>query len=285
MVEIMDWSKAKTILIIAFIITNILLVYVIKVEESSSEPTLTDEFIEDVVELLKDKNIYIDTEIPKEIPHLNVMTVEYENISLEELNENYFDNAGNINFNDDSLGHIEKGEQSILLMNNRRIIYENREDRELYKDLDRDKAIDLAEEFIRKGKFDSSDMKLTFVKEDGGVFYLEYSKVYMDTLVERAFTNLQIDKRGVRRFERLWLKEIDIGETQIYINTAPKSLLTLLSMEEIYGKTITDISLCYYFDPQRHEYLDEPGRAKQGNAIPAWRIQFHDGYKVYIDDY
>ena len=127
----------------------------------------------------------------------------------------------------------------------------------------------MAEEFIRKGKFDSSDMKLTFVKEDGGVFYLEYSKVYMDTLVERAFTNLQIDKRGVRRFERLWLKEIDIGETQIYINTAPKSLLTL-SMEEIY-ETITDIS-CYYFDPQRHEYLDEPGRAKQGNAIPAWKF-------------
>ncbi len=57
-------------------------------------------------------------------------------------------------------------------------------------------------------------------------------------------------------------------------------------MGEVYGKTITDISICYYFDPQKHNYLEDLGEARQGGrAVPAWRIQFSDGYKIFIDEY
>ena len=128
-------------------------------------------------------------------------------------------------------------------------------------------------------------MELTFIKEENDTFYIEYSKLYNGVFVERAYTNFQIDGRGVKRFERVWLIVEDLGETEIYISTAPKAILALLDMEDVYGKTIENISLCYYFDPQKHDYLEEPGEAKQGKAIPAWRIQFQDGYKVFIDDY
>ncbi|MCF6464430.1 hypothetical protein [Clostridium sp. Cult2] len=281
----MDWSKAKTILIVAFIVTNILLVYVIIGEKHVNEPTIKDEFIDEAIELLKDKNITVSTQIPKDIPHLNTMVVEYEYVSIEELNRNYFDNNGIIEQDEESLGQIVKDDESILLINNRFIIYENKKEREIYKDLDKDKAIQLSEEFINKGKFNTSDMELTFIKEEKDTFYIEYSKIHGDIFVERTFTNLQVDKRGVKRFERLWLNKKDLGDVEIYISTAPKSILTLLGMQEVYGKTITDISLCYYFDPEKHEYLGEPKEAKRGRAIPAWRIQFDDGYKVFIDEY
>ncbi|MCF6463422.1 hypothetical protein [Clostridium sp. Cult1] len=281
----MDWSKAKTILIVAFIITNILLIYVIVGEDHVNEPTLKDDFIEDVVELLEDKNIKVSTQIPKDIPHLNTMVVEYENVNIQKLNKDYFSNRGNIEQNAEGLGKIKKDGESFLIMNNRFIIYENKNKIKLYNDLNKDEAIRLAEEFINKGKFKTSDMKLTFVKEEEGTFYLEYSKIHEDVLVERTFTNLQVDSRGVKRFERLWLNEKELGEAEIYISTAPKAILTLLGMQEIYGKTITDISLCYYFDPEKHDYLGEPTNAKQGRAIPAWRIQFDDGYKIFIDEY
>lgn len=281
----MDWSKAKTILIVAFIITNILLVYIMIGEKTIPEPTIKDEFMEDVVELLKDKNISIATDIPKEIPYLNIMTVRYEKTNLEELNRNFLNNDGIIKDNMKGFGEIAKDKESIVVINNKLIVYENKEEKELYKDLDRDKAIQLAEEFVNKMGFNTSDMRLILTKEEKGVFYLEYSKVYDDILVERAFTNLQIDKRGVKGFERLWLDVQNLNEAQIYISTAPKSILALLGMEEVYGKTVSDISLCYYFDPQKHEYLKEPEEAMQGKAVPAWRIQFDDGYKIYIDEY
>ena len=37
--------------------------------------------------------------------------------------------------------------------------------------------------------------------------------------------------------------------------------------------------------PEKHEYLEEPGEAKQGKAVPAWRVEFDDGYKVFLDEY
>lgn len=285
MVKRMDWSKAKTILIVAFIITNLLLIYVLVGENHIYEPTLKDEFIDEVITLLAEKDIRLGTDIPKEIPRLNSMIVEYERVNIEQLNQNYFDNEGIIEQNTVGLSKVVKGEESFLLINERSIIYENKEDDEIYKDLDEDKALQLAEDFIDKGKFNMADMKLSFIKEDEGIFYIEYSKVYKDVFVEKAFTNFQIDKRGVKRFERSWLKEKDLADVEIYISTAPKSILTLLGMQQAYGKTITDISLCYYFEPEKHDYLDQPTDAKQGKAVPAWRIQFDDGYKIFIDEY
>ncbi|HHV46611.1 MAG TPA: hypothetical protein GXX53_06915 [Tissierellia bacterium] len=280
----MDWSKAKTILIIAFIITNVFIVFLLLSDRPIEEPTITDKFISNVKELLKDKNIYIEASIPREIAYLNSMIVEFEKADSQSLNRLYFDNNGVIH-SDGSLKEITYGMESILIINNRLIIYENNDEKARYNLLNIDDAIEIAEDFLMKGNFSTSDMKLTYSKQENNVFYLEYSKVYEDTYIERAYTNFQIDERGVKRFERLWLNAKEIGDTKIYISTAPKSLLNLLGMQEVYNNTITDISLCYYFDPEKHEYIEEPGEAKQGKAVPAWRIQFEDGYKVYIDEY
>lgn len=281
----MDWSKAKNILIIAFIITNILLIYVLVGDVNIDEPTIKDDFIEQVIELLKDKNITIATQIPKEIPYLNTITVAYEKLNIDKLNRIFFKNTGIIKNKENYIGEINKDFESLILMNKKLILYENKKMEDSYKNLNKEKATKIAEEFLRDKQFSTLDTKLTYVREEKGTYYLEYSKVYGDIFIERAFTTFQIDGRGVKRFERLWLNEKDIGETNIYISTAPKSILGLLDREVVYGKTIKDISLCYYFDPEKHEYLEEPGEAKQGKAVPAWRVEFDDGYKVFLDEY
>lgn len=284
MVKFMDWSKAKTILIVAFIITNLFISIVIINNRPKGEPTLSKDFIANVEKLLEEKNIYIETKIPEKIPYLNSMIVEFEKANSNLLNRSYFNNRGYIQHGE-SLSEIVSGLESILIINDRLIIYENKRESIKYDPLNMDKAIEIAQDFLKTGGFNTSDMKLTYAKEEGGVFYLEYSKVYENTFVERAYTNFQIDKRGVKRFERLWLNVKELGDTRIYISTAPKTLLNLLGMKELYNKTITHISLCYYFEPEKHEYIEEPGEAKQGKAVPAWRIQFEDGYKIFIDEY
>jgi len=285
MVNRVDWSKAKTILIVAFIITNILLVYVLMEETKIEEPTINADFIEDVINLLKMKNISVDTDIPTDIPYLNTMIVKYEKFNLEELNKKFFNGRGSIIKDEEGLGEIECGDDNIIIINNKIIKYENKSENELYKELDKDRAIKIAEEFMKKRQWNVSDMELTFFKEQDDIYYLEYSKTYEDYFIEKAYTNFQIDKRGVKKFERLWLKSGELGDIKINISTAPKAILGLLDMKEAYGKTIADISLCYYFDPEKHSYLEDLGEAKQGKAVPAWRIQFDDGYKVLLDEY
>ena len=281
----MDWSKAKTILIIAFIITNMLLIFALVGEKPKTETTVSDEFIDDVIALLRNKNIGVATEIPKDKPHLSTMIVGYEKIDIDQLNKRFFNDRGIVRDNGEGLKEIINGSKSVVVVNKKLISYEDKENHGNYPYINEDKAIQIAMEFLKDRLFDTSDMKLTYIKEEDGVFYLEYSKLYGEIIIERAFTNLQVDKRGVKRFERLWLNPKDLGDTEIYISTAPKSILGLLNEEEIYGKTIIDISLCYYFDPQKHEYIGEPDEAKQGKVVPAWRIQFSDGYKVFIDEY
>ena len=83
--------------------------------------------------------------------------------------------------------------------------------------------------------------------------------------------------------ERTWLNTKEIEETDYKIVPAPKAILELLSMEDASNKTITDISLSYYFDPEKQEYLDDYQQAMEGRAVPAWRVQFQDGYDVILD--
>lgn len=281
----MDWSKAKSILIVSFLIINLLLGYVLFWDSKEIDTTLTTEFIGDVVSLLNNKEIHLHTEIPKDNPSLISLIVEYEMMKPRELNRNYFNNKGSTEYIGQDLVEIRYIDDVIKIINRKLVIFESKNKDKRYNIDSEDQAIEFASEFLIEKGYDLSDMKLSFIKEIEGEFYLEYSKVYNDIFLESAFTNIQINKYGVKRLERKWLEVIDEGEKPIYIDTAPKSILSLLSMEEVYEKTIRNISLSYYFEPEKHDYIEDPEQANQGRTIPAWRIQFDDGYKVFLDNY
>lgn len=281
----MDWSKAKTILIVAFLITNILLGFVLLSSEKQIETTTNERFIEDVTKLLNKKNIFIDTEISREIPSLNNLTVEYEILDLYEANKNYFKGQGKIESKDQGITAIVYNDEQVSIENKKILTYENKNQKEKYKDLNEEKARTIALDFLQDKKYDTSDMLLYYIKKQEDGYRLEFSKMYKDRYIEKANTIIEVDSRGVKKLERFWLNVLDEGETPIYISTAPKAILSLLSMKEVYGKTIKDISLCYYFDPVESDYMNGSKDARKGNTTPVWRVLFDDGYKVIIDNY
>ncbi len=281
----MDWSKAKTILIVAFLITNVLLGFVLFSSEKPVETTIKDGFIEDVTNLLKKKDISINTEIPREIPSLNTLIVEYEIVDTYNINQNYFNGQGKAQSKEQGVSEIVYKDEYVRITNKKTLFYENKKETEIYRDLDKDKAITIAMEFLENRKYNTSDMELFFIKEKDNSYYLEFSKMYNNRYLEKSYNIIEVDARGVKAFERIWLNFLEEGETLIYISTAPKAILSLLSMEEVYGKTIKDISLCYYFDPSEQDYVKESKDPRKGKAIPAWRVLFDDGYKIIIDNY
>lgn len=281
----MDWSKAKTIFIFSFLITNIVLISVLISSEKQMESTIKKEFIEDAVRILQTKDISIETEIPKNIPNLNSLIVEYETIDISNINKEFFSNEGFISPSNEGLVDIFKDKEYISIKNEKKLIYENKDTKEIYKDLSKALSEDIVREFLKERSYDLSDMKLSYIREDKGEYFLMFSKVYKERYLETAYVNAVVDSRGVKRLERIWLNAKNESENPIYINTAPKAMMNLLSMEQAYGKTIIDISLCYYFDPDGQEYIKDPMEARQGKTIPAWRITFDDGHKIIIDNY
>ncbi len=282
----MDWSKAKTILIIAFVITNLLLAYMLFDNNSIAEPTVSDDFIADVTKLLNTKDIKLNCNIPKDIPSLSTMTVEYEVYDIADINKVFF-NGTSLGINQvEGIVEFKKDKEIVKIIDEKKLDYENGNDENKYNDLNEEKAIHLAEEFLEYKGFIESDMELTYKSNYKNTYYLEYTKIYNGIYLENTYTKFVIDKRGVKRFERFWLNPKEVGDNEIYISTAPKAILGLLNMDSVYGKTIDDISLCYYFDPVRHrDVVEDPKKTREGKAIPAWRIQFNDDSIVFLDEY
>lgn len=281
----MDWSKAKTILIISFILVNIVLVYNLIIAERDVSRVVDSIFAEDVVEMLENKDIKLATEIPQETEGLFTLLVQYEDLNSEDLNEEFFSGKADILNKGEGLLLLETKGEKLTIVNGKLLIYESENREEKYNIKDIDEAEQLALGFLQDRGYDTSDLKLSYSKILGDEYSLEFSKIYNDKYLESAFTNVKIDNTGIRKLERLWLNVRDEGKTQVNISNAHKSILGLLDMHKAYNKTISDISLAYYFDPEKHEYIENPEMAKQGRAIPAWRVQFEDGFIIFLDDY
>ena len=121
----MDWSKAKTILIIALIITNIILGYSLYIDQRIVDETLSADFVDKVVAQLENRNIKIDTDIPRKNPEINSLSVEYEKIDIEDLNNTFFDGKGTINIKGKGLIEISYGDELISVINDKLIRYDS----------------------------------------------------------------------------------------------------------------------------------------------------------------
>lgn len=278
----MDWSKAKTILIIALIFTNIFLATFFYSGNDAKALLASPELKKEVENILMRKDIKLETKIPElEASRLNLV-VEYENLIAEDLNKNFFNDQGIVE-SKSALTEIYKGNESLVIINDKLLIYENETMAIESGQSNIESATALALSFMEEKAYKTDDMKLSFSQETEDGFFLDFTKSLDDLYIEHSFTTFRIKDGQVRKMERTWLNIKDIKETDYPIISAQKRILELISMEETFGKTIIDISLSYYFDPEKQDYLGEYQQAMEGNAVPAWRVQFEDGYEVILE--
>lgn len=280
----MDWSKAKTILIVAFLITNIILAFFVVHSRRSLEPSLTDDFIGEVVARLDSKDIKLSTEIPREELGLVPLTVSYEALDPQLINTRLYGGQAQLEEMENRLV-LRDGLSESSIENGKLFKYEAYQGQANYKELDREQALDLAGDFIRRLGFDRDDLVQSYLLKIGDKYLVSYSKKYEGVYVEKAYIDILVGSQGVERAERLWLDIRARGDAKIYTSRAPKSLLKLLSRDSVYGKEIVDISICYFFDPGQHEYIETVENAKEGKTLPGWRILFSDGSRLILDNY
>ncbi|TJX66435.1 hypothetical protein E8P77_07860 [Soehngenia saccharolytica] len=287
----MDWSKAKTILLIALVIVNMLLgsIYLLEKKEEKSHEFSEDELINK----LSQKDIKLSVDIPNGENELKGIVVEYEFYDANDINDRFFDENGSIKYINDDLFEVSRQRETVTVINGKLLIYEEEKtedetEKKVYttmKELSNplEKANEIAMQFMKDRGFSTDDMKLTFsnLTEDG--YYLAYSNIHDGNYIESSFTTFEIKDDIVFRMERTWLDIKEIEDVVLKTIPAKKALLELLMKEEVYGKEITDISICYYFDPEKQDYFSKYKEIIEGRTVPAWRVQFSDGYKIILD--
>lgn len=273
----MDWSKAKNILIVAFTITNIILLIVLGKDMINNNSNKIDkDFISNVrVELLK-KNIVVECDIPNRIPSLTLLTLRYEaydpyNLAKRMLKGNEFDsqNYGN-------KVYFQNPSEILTVYNKNKIVYGTKDRNKIYEKVTRQTAEEIAINFLNSNNF-KNDYKLIEYNEIDGVHTLIFKPIYKNILIENEeiFMKFEIDNSGIKRFERTWIEVVRLKEREIKISSAPDTLLKLLSQSKYFGKNITDIEICYKFD-------GDSITTKEEDAYPAWRIKFNDNTIVIL---
>src|SRR5690606_17391852 len=170
------------------------------------------------VKLLENKDITIETEIPRTNPSLSRLSVEYEIIKPESLNKNFFNGNGLIETKGEGLIEIKYEDELISIINEKLIIYESNHQEIKFDIFSEKEAIDIATRFLEDRKISLSDMKLSFVRIVDGVYNLEFTKYFDENYLEATFTNIQVDNTGVRKLERNWLNIRDFGDRTIELS-------------------------------------------------------------------
>lgn len=278
----MDWSKTKTRLIIVLLILNISLGALFFLNRSNrSLYSPSRETLDELTRRLNEYGIIFDAEIPKSPRSIKPLIVKYEEQSPEEINFRFFNGMGEIERGAD-ISKITNGKEEVTIINNRRLLYENSHESSGEENVD-DEAV--ARKFISDKGFDSEDLFLVKIVDQGDFKTFEFTRKYEKKLVETSYTRVNVSKGIVVTMDRLWIEVIEEDMRNIEIEPAYKALFTLLDREEYIGETINSVELCYYFNPEEQGILEDNTRAERGRAIPGWRIGFKSGSALIVDNY
>lgn len=277
----MDWKKTKNQIILILLILNLsLLGLYLKKEKDLSPYKNPEATIKNLEENLKEKGIKLETEIPTHPVKEKPLIVKYQEENIKTINEKYFGGTGDIDIRE-NITTISKGQEEITIINNRRFLYENYKKENKKEKNTKEKAL----AFLEEKKIDTSDMLLSKITEEKTATTYEYLKTYKDKILETSYLRLTLEGGTVTKMDSLWIEVIQEEKDKIQIEPAYKALFALTNTDENKGKTIEEIKVCYYFNPEEQGLLEDNTKAEQGRAIPAWRIKFTDGTIKILDNF
>ncbi len=277
----MDWTKAKTILIIAFIITNAFLFYNLEKGSGFSEniPAVSEKTTEDVEEILESRGISLDGGIPTKTPEVASLEVGYSSVDAEAAAKSFL---GEFKLVDDV---YESGKEKLMVIDGKRLIYENGL-MNAGAESDHESAKTMAEEFLAEKGYSIEDAILDGIENKNGFVELKYVQSQKGLPLENGRMTIMVSGSGVAGFDRIWMEVFSEGESARKVIPATKALLMAAEpLKESGGKEISKIVLTYLFDTKKTS-LSKWQNIKSGTALPVWRIDLQNGsISIYVDAY
>ena len=273
----MDWNKTNTILIAAFIILNIFLFTSSYNDIFSEEYDVTSdkEFIDNVENILKKKNITLSANLPEETYMLPTLNTEYEMIYVSKDILNQF------------LGpDVEPIEGVFSYKNVKKEVFEVTDGKKVHYTLREKNSGKIAKEdtitqdinkFIEDKKIDASGYSENYRHISNDSSLVVYTKNHNNFSMDNSYMNFYFDNEGIYKFEMQNI--ISVIETAGKIRTfsALEALPRLLSFDEIENKEVIEIKMTYY------SVEDENWQLISGiNSYPVWKVIFSDGTQKHL---
>jgi len=286
----MDWSKAKNILIIAFIVTNMLLVLHLgkDIYVGRDIQIISDKYIQDVENHLAENGIKVKGNIPREILSLPVLMVKYQYFQPEEAAEGLLGEGYRLL----KKGHYQLGNKSLSVLGDKKLIYKDTSNIAVNYGLDEKEAEELATEFLRNKGLYNNNLKMEQVYygvvrefDEVPLYKLVYHQTYKNRFLGESFVNVYVNYRGIVGMEALLLNTEKTQQLKKKVIPATEALLMKMNdiINDNHGEIlITNIEIGYYFNPEEIQEADWE-TIESGTAFPSWRIILQNGKTYYVE--
>ena len=255
----MDWSKAKTILIVALLITNIFLVATYGTMGVKDRPEILDE--EELIELMGQRGVYLETEIPKPPKSMEVIPVRVLRSVDSEVQALLASEGAS------ELFHIKDRIPGEALLN--------------IEDLKvADAYIEASVNFITALGFMDENVKLRGLSVvDRDHVLVEFENIYEGKHLEESTMVCSFNNGELIDLDTLWLKPTGGNKKKVSVMDPAIALLALVGDKSLEGQRIVNkIELLYWLNSDKINLEVTVA----DTAFPAWCITYNEGEKVYF---
>lgn len=297
----MDWSKAKSLLIIGFIVTNIFLIYNIQSEifKRNEIQIVNNKYLNNVKQYLNDNGIKLNTHIPEEVIALPILVVKYKNFDSEKMAEGLLGKGYNketeiLDINDLKREIFKKDNKELIIDGNKRLIYKNMNKEKNSYVLNETTIRKMSNDFLKEYILIEDNIVLDQIYygiqehlDDEPVYKLVYNQTYKNKFLGESYIHVYINHRGVISVETMLLEYEKTQQQRKKIIPATEALMRAMNTilrENEKPVLIKEIKAGYYFSPAY--YIESDWKEiDSGTAFPSWKITIQNGKTYFIEAY
>lgn len=287
----MDWTKAKTILIVAFLITNLLLLAALVTDPTRQEATAVSEaYLQQTLAFLEDQGVVLETPLPRQPPSLSPLTVTYRffdsTMVTRLLGEGWLQVAPNT---------YQGAGGQVTITNDKLLVWKLSDPQSPPPDLREETLEAVSQELLETYQLSQvgltlSQIYLGMVPEYDAepLHKLVYEQTHQGRFVGESYVHVYMNPRGVVAVEALLLEEPvvseQVGSPRVMIS-APEALLRKLDDMSRTRRgeepvVVSRVEAGYYFALTRDPFTQWESVAS-GTAVPAWKIVLKNGTTFY----
>lgn len=269
----MDWNKAKTILIIAFVILDIFLVSQVISIRNSSTPSTSFEMIK---ERLSEKGIEVAIDVVGEELSLALLEVEYMTYDGEskEINEFLGESVNELIENE---YYVNDSGQSIQIKQGKKLTFLAR-DIESYAESNLNDEAEQIASFSRQYNINLDGFIRIGSYMVDNINNILYKETYQGYTIENSYYKFIQDGSGLVGFEMQRIRNLRETQANIELSKPEEALLRLLKFNDIKSESVIGMDICYY----RDEELIDWGEIVVDNLEPTWKVLFESGIVKYL---
>lgn len=271
----MDWSRAKTILILAFFGLNLFLGVELWLNEEYGVSFVLASDVEDAKAELKEQNIEVTAPLPTRTGALPFLQVGYEKLDpgsiMKDLPPAQVTPTGEIEYkkgDNEDLRITPKGQISYMLAGGEKPAGQVEP---LYPDLTPEQARKIAEQFIAAhgGLPPGARFERAARLEVVNGFLVEFSQEYKGYVLTQGYIRVLVTENGVQSYWRYWLKPKGfVGKKN---PTLPIANILLRVGENLPPRKDNEKIIITRIEPA---YASEDYNAEEWLMAPVWRIQY-----------